>query len=57
MPAPGIFVDDEVPLELNVVLNGPIPTEVEIPLGDRVILTPGRGLNDFRKRHSIVISL
>lgn len=36
-----------------VTRNGPTPTDVEIPLGERVSLTPGNGEKDLRKRHIV----
>ena len=52
-PVPGTFAVNAVPLVPDVTRNGPKPTDVLTPLGDRVSRTPGSGEKLFRNRQAI----
>lgn len=51
-PVPGIRALREVPLEPVEMRSGPTPTDVVMPLRDKVIRTPGIGLKLFEKRQA-----
>ena len=53
IPVPGTLAVIAGPCGPIVARRGPTPTDVERPRGERVIRTPGRGLNDFLKRQPI----
>ena len=53
-PVPGMRAVTAGPRGPSVARNGPTPTDVETPLGERVMRTPGNGLNDFRKRQVMI---
>lgn len=44
----------EAPREPLPILSGPTPTDVEMPPGDSVSRTPGKGEKDLRNRHPMM---